>query len=327
MNVHLISWTQDPIGTALRIWDASRTPEYADVKERGYLVPVWDGPSHTTFKGTEAEYEEEDLALFRNLLQLNLPVMENVVFNFVLEDVPIAWREQAVRHRIGVHYGDNFGVDIVPDAGTGISFWSQTMRVMDMSNFHDEERYWIPDSILQDPRACKIYMEAMGNIQAAYRNLLDLGIPKEDARGVIPLHATHNISMTINLRSMQNIIGKRGCWISQSNLWMPVIKGMVNQLAEKIHPVFRELVYPPCIEGGKFVGCKFEHECERRMDQTDRMPICPLYLTRHADEQERQAAIEAGATEGMHPRLSEYAELWDQPQLPETWEWEEKNYA
>lgn len=307
MRVHLASCTEDPIGTIVRLWRASReTVPYEAIDEARYSL----------------EHNAEDLELFRNVVQLGLPVTENVVFNFVLEDVPISWREQAVRHRIGVHYGDNFGVDIVPDGGTGITFWSQTMRVQDMSTFAEDGRYYTPDTILEHEEALSTYHQAMDDIEAAYYQLVGYGIPREDARQLIPLGATHRISMSINLRALQNIIGKRGCWISQSNLWMPVIRGMVDALAEEVHPIFREMVYPPCIEGGVFAGCKFKHENERRVDGRDAMPVCPLYWTHHV----RPAPEEAVPPlfQEVQGRTPEYADLWGQPRLPETWAWESR---
>lgn len=253
--------------------------------------------------------------LFRAVLDQGIPVAEHISFNFVLEDVPISWREQAVRHRVGTKYGDNFAVDIIPEAD--LTFWSQSMRIQSMDDFAAEGKYYTPPSVAENPAASQVYNTTMGTIEAGYNTLRSLGIEMEDARNLIPLGATHRITMTVNLRALVNIVGKRGCWILQSSLWGPVIKGMIAELAAKVDPVFRRLAYPPCIRGGKFVECAFKHENERRVDGRDDMPVCPLYAT-------SERVVEAMSTEqvGMTARrIPEYADLWDQPDLAKTWEW------
>lgn len=102
MKATLVSWTQDPVSTVLTVWDASKSEEQLD---------------------SIRDKVDVDWELFERILEQEIPVAQFISFQFVLEDVPISWREQAVRHRIGVKFGDNYAVDIVPEAD--ISFWSQ----------------------------------------------------------------------------------------------------------------------------------------------------------------------------------------------------------
>lgn len=126
-----------------------------------------------------------------------------------------------------------------------------------------------------------VYHGTMQKIQEAYNALVEAGIPMEDARELIPLGAQHRISWDLNIGSLQHIVGKRGCWILQLGIWGPVIMGMINELVEKVHPIFSELVTPPCIKGDKFSGCVYMEECRRRYTGDDALPPCPLHLANH----------------------------------------------
>lgn len=260
--------------------------------------------------------------LFRSIMSQEVPVMENVWFTFMMEDVPVAWREQAVRHRIGTRYGDNYGVDLY--AGDDASFWSQSMRIQSMANFANEGKYHIPPTVDAIQGAEAVYASAMGTIEWAYRELVETyNVPMEDARNLIPLGATHRISMTINLRALKGIIGKRGCWILQMGLWGPVIKSMIDELVHKVDPIFRELVEPPCVTAGVFNECKFKLENERRVDGRDDMPICPLYWSSERPELRRDQ-VPLKHYWSMVDRIPEYAELWRQPDLERDWKWKDR---
>ena len=299
MKVTMISWTNEPIRTLQEIWDASKN----------------ELPYEEIHKTRETGFAPD----FEGILDQEIPVSEHVTFNFLLENVPVAWREQAVRHRIGTQYGPNYAVDVVPEAG--ITFWSQSMRIQSMGEFADKEQYHTPDSIQRDAHLSEAYTTTMDIIQRRYQLLVDSGVPMEDARNLIPLGATHRIVMTVNLRALMGILSKRGCWILQSSLWSPVIKGIVNELCEKIDERFRRLIHPPCVSGGAFVGCTFVLENERRVTGDDALPPCPMYIQevgkdviRMSDKQLRE----------IGERIPEYADLWNQPRLGKTWTWESK---
>lgn len=113
-QVKLITYTNMPLETVYSVWKASKdeeplmTPE--EVRAR---VPA-----------------EEVRELFRAVIQQRIPVGEHVDFVFMFENVSVSWREQAVRHRIGVNPSpERLGVDFVeveriPDLADS-SWWSQ----------------------------------------------------------------------------------------------------------------------------------------------------------------------------------------------------------
>ena len=286
---------------------------------------LWYKSKESTFNLTPSEvkaiskkdsvFEEDVVNTFRKVIAQQIPVAENVWFTFMLHNDPISHREQMVRHRIGVHFGDNFGVDIIPDQQKS-SFWSQSMRIMDYSKFVGDNKFFVPDSIDEaGDYALEIYIETLKSIEAGYTALVNHGIPMEDARNLLPLGTTMDISWSINLAGLLHVIGKSSCWILQYGLWGHIIKGMVKELV-KIHPIFAEMSLPPCFDKGEFSHCKFELENERREIGDDTLPICPLYFTHNLSlpaqkKYEQFLDGEHYTKELMDKLLVKYHELWD----------------
>ncbi len=292
MQVKLLSWTKDPLKTLYAVWEASRSQRDSD-----------------SFQGTDAEME----ALFLRVMASNIPVGESISFVFLLEEIPISLREQIVRHRIASKAGVRIGADIIPELADS-SWWSQGMRILDMSKFADRDQYYVPENCLpkhlddfEGGRTHRIYENAMFEAQRTYQELLSRGVPVEDARNVIPLGATHRMTWTLNMVSLKHIIGKRSCWIAQAGMWAPIISGMVEELANKVHPLFRRIVDPPCFSGGKWVGCKVIQENVMRIQGTDPNPPCPLVLNKHAEE----ARIISEQSETSVWKTSSPAQGWD----------------
>lgn len=317
-KVTLISWTNDPIKTLCDIWWASKTELPLD------------------------ELPEPDLDLFRRIIAQRIPVAEHLDFVFVLEGVSVSFREQMVRHRIGVHVGDRLGVDIVPDLADS-SWWSASMRIMNMGSFADNRAYRIPETLVgkivktpgwlggrhipNEVDAIALYQATMSGIQDSYNALVAAGVPMEDARELIPLGAQHRVSWKLNLAALFHIIGTRSCWILQAGLWHPVITGMIRELVEKVDPIFQDLSMPPCAKyeantfnmraepaGGAwcFNKCVFHEENIRRVDGADALPVCPLYLGFHRGLSEPTEAHAAGVPmiPEMMARAKQYKKFW-----------------
>jgi len=268
---------------------------------------------------SDPDYRAEVEQTFLRMVQMQIPVVENVSFTFLLENVSVALREQLVRHRIGVRVGERVGFDLAPTLQDS-TFWAQSMRILSMASFADREGYDVPDSIRLSNRSIErtdgrvqtpleYYEIVMREIQRAYNRLVEAGIPMEDARNVIPLGATHRITWTLNLGALLHILGKRGCWILQLGLWEPLIRGIVERLAEEVHPIFRELVCPPCIGRGtdEFNECHFAHDNERRLRGDDALPPCSLWLNKTGNS---WVAENDTLEDDYLRKVREYESLW-----------------
>jgi hypothetical protein len=229
---------------------------------------------------------DHELADLMESVMIGVPVVEAVSFSFIIENASIGWREQMVRHRVGtkpdIRVGaDWIAVDTIPEQAD-MSAWAQSFRLLDLSHFADQGRYRTPDSIRLGSKADRAQWNAdMQTIQAMYARWAAQGLPLEDARDLIPLGATSRLSWTLNLRTLQHIVAKRGCTILQLGYWGPIINGIVCQLVTHIHPCFGSLVTPPCLKNNKWVGCIFPEDIRRRFDGRDHnLPVCPLYIGR-----------------------------------------------
>lgn len=269
-KVTLMTWTNNPLETVYAVWEASKTEDRLRTPDE---IKEQVNPKKT----------EE---LFRAVIAQKIPVGEHVDFVFMMEGVSVSWREQAVRHRIGtLPSPERIGADIVMDEIPNLadsSWWSQSMRIQNMGKFASTFQYRLPETILdRGGVVLDRYKNTMREIERTYNYLVESGVPMEDARELMPLGAQHRISWRLNIGALQHIVGKRGCWILQLGIWGPVIEGMINEVATKIHPVFRELVTPPCLKGDEFTGCVYKEECRRRLDGSDALPPCPLHLNYH----------------------------------------------
>ncbi len=335
-TVKLVSHTYAPVETLCHLWDASREEgEVKSVEDMLHEKRMVDSDSRLPDTHKQPHYEHNLEAvnkrqeLFLQILDAGIPVAENVSFTFMLDNVSIALREQMVRHRIGAKVGDRVGMDHAPDLSDS-SWWSQSMRILNMGEFADRGKYVIPDTVNHRPteyydysggddqsrrlEALEVYESFMHKAQEAYKALVKAGVPMEDARNVIPLAATHRISWTLNLAALKHIVGKRGCWILQLGIWKPIIVGMINALADQIDPVFRRLITPPCMKGDKYTGCKFCIDNERRDEGKDALPPCSLW-TKMEEKSETHGAVmfrirERGQEEEFDRMTEEYADLW-----------------
>lgn len=272
--VQLLSATDRPLETLYVLWHASR--------EQGWrYTPAQVAEA----RETDMRVDQEVKKLALQLLDAGVPVIENISFTFLLRNVPISLREQMVRHRVGVKVGDRLGTDLIPDLGSS-TWWSQSMRVLDMGTFCDIGAYYTPPSIMAGNVSVQDrYLAAMEFSQACYNALTDAGVPAEDARNVLPLGCSHDISWTLNLASIRHILSKRSCWILQLGVWEPIITGMIAELV-KLDPLFGRLADPPCIDRqtNDFQGCVVRLDNEKRLQGEDPLPPCALYLKEHAPE-------------------------------------------
>lgn len=265
----LISTIEHPLETVYLLWQASRTTE-----------PVGTAAELAAAAAEDAELNAEIFNVFEHVVASDIPVAENLEFIFLIENMPVSLREQIVRHRVGHHFGENYGCDIVPEVGRS-SWWSQSMRVLNMGRFFTDGEYYVPPIVTEHPNdsVAFAYRQAMAHAQNAYNAMIECGIPPEEARQVLPLATTSRISWKLNYQSMKHVLGRRGCWIAQLGMWRGIIESMVEELAQ-LHPVFRKLVLPPCVgRDGSFVGCPFPKDNVHRLKGEDPEPPCPAWMT------------------------------------------------
>jgi thymidylate synthase (FAD) len=156
----------------------------------------------------------------------HVSVVEHASFSFSIEGVSRAMTHQLVRHRIA-------------------SYTQQSQRYV---AYHTAETYVVPPSIDKNRKAQKIFGEALQRVSETYKELLNLGISKEDARFILPNAARTNIIVTMNARELQHFFNLRCCVRAQ---WE--IREAANEMLKQVKnvaPTLFENAGPSCIELG-----------------------------------------------------------------------------
>lgn len=127
----------------------------------------------------------------------------------------------------------------------------ESTRYVDCENFN----YVIAPSILNNPYACKIYMDTMNMIQNGYQRLVELDIPREDIAMLLPLGMTTKIVDKRNLRNLVDMSRQRMCtraYLEYRKLFEELCNKLVNYSDEWatlvemcFHPKCEELGYCP----------------------------------------------------------------------------------
>ena len=181
--------------------------------------------------------KELDVILKQVLNLGHTSVIEHTNFTFAISDVSRSLTHQLVRHRIA-------------------SYAQQSQRYVDFK----EPCFITPPKIEKNKGMKTAYNLIMENIWKEYNKLLEMGIPAEDARFVLPNAACTNIIVTMNARSLMNFFELRCCLHAQ---WE------IRQLANKMLKEVKKIA--PTIFKNAGPACKTKKICpENKKD-------CPLY--------------------------------------------------
>ena len=118
------------------------------------------------------------------------------------------------------------------------SYAQQSQRTVKMEGFG----YSIPDRVKNNKDALAIYKQAMSSINTYYQQLLDSGMPAEDARGVLPTNIHTNIVAKFNLRTLHEMAKSRLSPRAQGE-YQEVFKQMVNCVVN-VHPWAKPFLTP-----------------------------------------------------------------------------------
>lgn len=118
--------------------------------------------------------------------------LEHVTFTFGIDGVSRALTHQLVRHRVA-------------------SYSQQSQRYVDGKNFN----YVIPHTVEKNTAIAAVYATYLENAKDMYQALINSGIPKEDARYILPNAMTSNIVVTMNVRELLHFFSVRCCQRAQ----------------------------------------------------------------------------------------------------------------
>jgi thymidylate synthase (FAD) len=181
------------------------------------------------------EDEENIAGLFeRSIGKGHWSVAEHVSLTFLVEDISLPCGEQIVRHRTGKFTKQSY------------RYQKATLEAV------------VPPLIRNNEIANLTYLNAVNQAYSTYTDLVEMGIPKEDARFVIPTGTKCRLAVTFDARNLIHFINQRACAHAQWEVRGVAIK-MYNHL-KKVAPNLAKYVSPPCAD----CTCSLQQMKEKR---------------------------------------------------------------
>ena len=135
-------------------------------------------------------------------------IMDHVVYMFEIEDCSRVTTHQLVRHR-------------------AVSYDQESQRFSAAT----KEGVVTPPSVQSNEEAIKAYDDALKSVYLAYDRMVAAGVPKEDARYILPSAIKTKLVMTLSARSLMHMIWQRTALQAQ---WE------IRELATTLHELVQE---------------------------------------------------------------------------------------
>lgn len=186
-------------------------------------------------KALSMDEKLEHLAYMRDTIKSS---WEFVNYVFKISGVTRAFTHQLVRTRTA-------------------SYAQEAMRVVDAS----KSEWMTPPNASAD--VADIFDQGIIASINSYKELVELGLPRQDARGVIPTNICTSIMMNANLRTMHQMAELRLCKRTQGE-YQDVFMAMKREIV-KVHPWAENWIDVFCVNHGT---CAFPRytECPVRQD-------------------------------------------------------------
>lgn len=154
----------------------------------------------------------------------HLSVLEHVSFTFGAEGISRATSHQLVRHRLA-------------------SYSQQSQRYVTSSR----PEFVTPETISADPDKKKRFEGAVRRLYKLYGELIEEGVPAEDARFLLPNAAATKIIITMNARELLHFYRLRCCERAQWEI-RDMATRMLALAREKAPFIFKD-AGPACVKG------------------------------------------------------------------------------
>lgn len=137
---------------------------------------------------TSLRERDIDKLLKKVILRGHHSVLEHADFTFALSGISRVLTHQLVRHRIA-------------------SYSQLSQQRVDQS----EVQYIIPPAIRRDPELTRRYQSWVNEARSFYALLVEQGVPQGSARYVLPSACETRVVVSMNARSLFNLIAQRDC--------------------------------------------------------------------------------------------------------------------
>lgn len=182
----------------MRVKLISYTPEPEKVCALAMRLCHYQG----SIEGLEEKLTPEEVVRLLNKAKKlqHMSIFEHASFTFYIEGVSRVTTHQLVRHRIA-------------------SYSQQSQRYVKI-----KDEYVIPETIKREEQRLNVYRDLIERAFDAYEELVKLGVPKEDARYLLPQAVESKIIVTMNARELMHFFSLRTCnsaqWEIRELAWM-----------------------------------------------------------------------------------------------------------
>jgi thymidylate synthase (FAD) len=179
--------------------------------------------------GADELFDEMSDAEIKKLLTFlikagHMSAIEHAVFTFAIDGISRACSHHLVRHRVA-------------------SYNQQSQRYVT----YDTLEFITPPTVKEKAGALAVFDQGNQAAMALYKELLDAGVPAEDARYVLPNAAETKIVVTMNARELLHFFTLRCCNRAQWEI-RDLGKAMLDIVKEKAPTVFAA-AGPACVRG------------------------------------------------------------------------------
>ena len=169
--------------------------------------------------------------------------IEHIVFTFAISGVTRTLSHQLGRHR------------------AGLAFDQQSQRYVK----YKEPSYMVPGTVADaESELGDRFVDQLAGSLDLYEDLLDAGIPGEDARFVMPNATRTNLVMTTNLRALIHMSGLRLCTMAQWEIRR--LFQLIRHEIFAVSPFLGSFLAPKCVPLGY---------CDENGNRDEHCPIRP----------------------------------------------------
>jgi len=187
--------------------------------------------------------------------------IEHIVFTFAISGVTRTLSHQLVRHR------------------AGLAFDQQSQRYVD----YKAPSYMVPGSVSDAEEGVRErFVAQLAGSLDVYEEMLQAGIPGEDARFVMPNATRTNLVMTTNLRALIHMSGLRLCTMAQWEIRR--LFQLIRHEVFTVSPFLGSFLAPKCVPLGY---------CDEDRNRDEHCPIRPHKDTVLSAWAEKKAAARA----------------------------------
>ena len=180
--------------------------------------------------------KDKKLSLIKRIIASgHYSTIEHIQVTFAINNISRAATHQLVRHR-------------------HMSFSQKSQRYVKEADFD----YIIPAQIEKEPELLQKFEKHMQQVSELYKELVENGIKKEDARAILPNATASSMVCSLNLRELIHLANLRLCTRAQLEI-RQAVKKMCSLVIER-EPWLSEHLVPKCERLGY---CDEDNSCGR----------------------------------------------------------------